>query len=257
MIGIGSPTFCQVPFLNMLEDISEHFDLWEILAEGEDRLELLRDGAAYGRDSLGMNYQVHVPISDVNVGSVHEPMRLAAMNEIKQTILMCHQMEIPLVTVHPGFVQGIAFLNRARALEKTKQSVNELASFARDNSVLLAIENMPANINATCTTATELLEVAEEAGIGLCFDMGHANTAGQMDEMLKLAGKFRNVHLHNNEGNWDQHNEVDAGTADIRKILEVLAQSYHGNLIIEATDLEPGISSKKKIESILRNVSAP
>ena len=38
------------------------------------------------------------------------PMRIAAMNEIKQTILMCHRMDIPLVTVHPGFVQGIAFL---------------------------------------------------------------------------------------------------------------------------------------------------
>ena len=257
MIGIASPTFCQVPFQKMLEEISEHFRLWEILSEGEDRLELVREGIAYGRESLDMVFQVHVPISDVNVGSVYEPMRLAAMNELKQTVLMCHQMEIPLVTVHPGFVQGIAFLNRARALEKTKESVKELASFAREHSIILAIENMPANINATCTTASELLEVAEAAGIGLCFDMGHANTAGQTDELLRLAGKFRNVHLHNNDGSWDQHNEVDEGTADIRKIMGVLSKSYHGNLVIEATDLGPGISSMKKIESILRDVSAP
>lgn len=257
MIGIASPTFCQVPFQSMLEEISEEFELWEILSEGEDRLELIRDGIAYGRDSLGMRYQVHVPISDVNIGSVHEPMRIAALNEVKQTIMMCHQMEIPLVTVHPGFIQGIAFLNKARAVEKTKESVRELASFAKDNSVVIALENMPANINATCTSADELLEVADSAGIGLCFDMGHANTAGQTDKMLGLASRFLNVHLHNNEGTWDQHNVVDDGTADIGKVLRALSGRYRGDLIVEATDLGPGIKSKQKIETILRDVSAP
>ncbi len=257
MIGISSPTFCQVPFLNMLERISEHFQLWEILSEGEDGLELVRDGIRYGKESLDMSFQVHVPISDVNIGSVHEPMRRAAMNEVKQTILMCHQLEIPLATVHPGFIQGIAFLNKAKALEKTKDSVKELATFARDNSVAIVVENMPANINGTCTTAAELLEVADSAGLGICFDMGHANTSGQIDEFLMLAGRFKNVHLHNNEGTWDQHNEVDDGTADIKKVLGTLRKSYDGNLVIESTDLEPGVSSKRKIERILRDLSAP
>ena len=257
MIGISSPTFCQVPFMNMLERMSEHFRLWEILSEGEDALELIREGVVYGRESLDMSFQVHVPISDVNIGSVYEPMRLAALNEVKQTILMCHQMEIPLATVHPGFIQGIAFLNKARALEKTKESVKDLAAFASDNSVVIAIENMPANINGTCTTAAELLEVVDSAGLGICFDMGHANTSGQTEELLKLVSRFKNVHLHNNEGTWDQHNEVDDGTADIEKVMTALRESYNGNLIIESTDLEPGVSSKRKLERILRDLTTP
>lgn len=257
MIGISSPTFCQIPFSNMLERISEHFQLWEILSEGEDSLELVREGVRYGRDSLDMSFQAHVPISDVNIGSVYEPMRLAAMNEVKQTILMCHQLEIPLATVHPGFIQGIAFLNKAKALEKTKDSVKELAAFAHDNSVVIAIENMPANINGTCTTASELLEVVDVADLGMCFDMGHANTSNEIDSFLKLAGRFKNVHLHNNEGSWDQHNEVDDGTADIAKIIGVLTKSYKGNLIIESTDLAPAVSSKRKLEKMLRDVTAP
>jgi sugar phosphate isomerase/epimerase len=257
MIGISSPTFCQVPFLNMLERISGHFQLWEIISEGEDGLELIRDSVGYGRESFGVNFQVHVPISDVNIGSVYEPMRRAALNEVKQTLMMCHQLEIPLATVHPGFIQGIAFLNKAKALEKTKESVKELAAFARDNSVVIAIENMPANINGTCTTAAELLEVVDSAGLGMCFDMGHANTSGQIDEFLKLAGRFKNVHLHNNGGTWDQHNEIDDGTADIKKVLEVLRKSYDGNLVIESTDLEPGVESKRKLERILSDLAAP
>jgi sugar phosphate isomerase/epimerase len=252
MIGIGSPTFCMTPFLNMLESISKSFELWEILSEGEDRLELIKDDVRYGRDSLGMRFQVHAPLSDVNIGSVHEPMRIAAVDEIKQAVMMCRQLEIPLVTIHPGFVQGIAFLNKARALEKTKESVKEIAAYAMDQSVTVVVENLPANINATCTQAAELLEAIEGSGLGICFDMGHANTAGQMDEMLKLVDRFKNVHLHNNDGQWDQHNRVDDGSSDLSKVVSVLKRSYRGNIIIESTDLESGEQSKRVLEALLR-----
>jgi len=252
MIGISSPTFCMTPFLDMLESISKCFELWEILSEGENRLELIKGDVRYGRDSLGMRFQVHAPLSDVNIGSVHEPMRIAAVNEIKQTIMMCRQLEIPLVTIHPGFVQGIAFLNKAKALEKTKVSVKEIATYASGQSVTVVVENLPANINATCTHADELLEAIEGSGLGICFDMGHANTAGQMDEMLRLVDRFKNVHLHNNDGQWDQHNRVDDGSADLSKVVSVLKKSYTGNIIIESTDLESGEQSKRVLEALLR-----
>ena len=252
MIGVGSPTFCLTPFMNMLEQVSEEFALWEILSEGEDRLELVREGIKYGRDSLDVEFQVHAPLSDVNIGSVHEPMRLAAMNEIKQTIAMCRQLDIPMVTVHPGFIQGIAFLKKATAVEKTAQSLKEIASFASDQSVSVAVENLPANINATCTQASELLEVIEGTDLGICFDMGHANTAGQIDEMLALVDKFRNVHLHNNDGDWDQHNKLNDGSADLTKVVKALKSHYKGNLIIESTDLESGAESRRILEKMLQ-----
>lgn len=251
MIGVASPAFCQMPFINMLEQISEHFELWEILSEGEDRLEQIGEGVRYGQESLGMSFQAHAPLSDVNVGSVHEPMRIAAVNEISQTIAMCRKLDIPIVTMHPGFVQGVAFLNRSKAVEMTKRSVVEIADFARDQSVKVAVENLPANINGTCTSAEELLRVLEGTDLEICFDMGHANTAGQLDAFLALAGRFGNVHLHNNEGEWDQHNAIDDGSADLVKVISVLRKSYKGNIVIESTDLESGSESKRKLEQLL------
>ena len=251
MIGIASVSFCQSPFMNMAELVSKKFKLWEILSEGEDRLELARDGIRYAKDSLDLEFQVHAPLSDVNIGSVNEPMRLAAVNEVKQTIIMCRQLDIPLVTVHPGFVQGIAFLDRSRAVEMTKISVKEIGSFATDHGVTVVVENMPANINGTCTNAAELLEVVDAAGLGICFDMGHANTAGQVDELLKLVRRFGNIHLHNNEGQWDQHNRVDDGSADLAKVVSVLKKSYSGNIIVESLDLDGGEESKIVLEKLL------
>jgi sugar phosphate isomerase/epimerase len=110
---------------------------------------------------------------------------------------------------------------------------------------------MPANVNATCTQAKELLEVIEGSGLGICFDMGHANTAGQLDDMLELVDRFSNVHLHNNEGQWDQHNRVDDGSADIGKVASVLKKSYRGNIIIEAIDLASGAESKRILTHLL------
>ncbi len=251
MIGIGSPAFCESPFYATAESISEHFELWEILSEGEDQLDLVREEVRRARTSLGLRFQVHAPLSDVNIGSVHEPMRLAAVEQIRETIAACRDLDIPLVTVHPGFVQGIAFLNRARAREKTKESLVEIDAVSREYDVDVAVENMPANINATCTAASELLSVIEGTELGVCFDMGHANTAGQLDQMLAQVQRFKNVHLHNNEGQWDQHNTIDDGTADIEAVVSVLKRSYRGNLVIEATDLASGVRSKKALEQIL------
>jgi sugar phosphate isomerase/epimerase len=156
------------------------------------------------------------------------------------------------VTVHPGFVQGIAFLDKRKAVEKTKESVKALSEFSKKHSVEIVVENLPANMNATCSTASELLEVLEGADVRMCFDMGHANTAVQVDEFLELVGRFGNVHLHNNQGQWDQHNKIDDGSADIHKVVSVLRRSYRGNIIIEATDLETGEESKSTLERLLR-----
>ncbi len=199
-----------------------------------------------------MKFQIHAPMTDVNIGSVYEPMRQAALKEIRSVISVCRELDIRLVTIHPGFVNGIAFLDRPKVFEATKRSVRELAPFARDNSVQLALENMPANINATCTAATDLVEAVQGTDVGLCFDMGHANTSNQLDEMLRHRSEFRNVHLHNNEGQWDQHNRVDDGTADLDVVLKALKDSYDGNLIIESTGFDEGVESKRILEDRLQ-----
>ena len=257
MIGIASPSFCFHTFDEVLEDISKSFSLWEILVEGEHRLETVRASMARVTESFDMRFQVHAPMSDVNIGSIHEPMREFATKEIANTIEACGEMGVSLVTIHPGFIGGIAFLDKSVVLTQTKRSLAELAPIAADNSVEIVLENMPRGINATCTTAAELIEVTSETGLGVCFDMGHANTAGQVEEFLKHSPMFRNVHLHNNDGSWDQHNQIDVGTADVRAVVRAIEQSgYEGNYIIESTDLASGIVSRNLLASLLEEPPA-
>ena len=257
MIGIASPAFCFHSFEEVLEDVSKSFGLWEVLVEGEHRLEVARASMARAMESFDMRLQIHAPMSDVNIGSIHEPMRKSATREIADTLEACGEMGVLLVTIHPGFVGGIAFLDKGAVRAQTRRSLAELAPVAADNSVELVLENMPRGINATCTTAAELIEATSEAGLGICFDMGHANTAGQVEEFLRHSSMFRNVHLHNNDGSWDQHNPIDVGTADVRAVVDAIEQSgYGGNYIIESTDLASGVVSRDLLANLLEKPTA-
>jgi sugar phosphate isomerase/epimerase len=235
----------------MLEQVSEHFELWEVLSEGLHMLRDVQDGIRHGRDSLGMRFQVHAPMSDVNIGSVYEPMRRASVAEIADVLSLSRALDIRVVTVHPGFVNGIAFLDKSQAFVKTVQSLKEIDIISKEHSVTVAVENMPSGINATCTTAQALFEAVEGTDLGICFDMGHANTAGEVEAMLRGVSRFRNVHLHNNGGQWDQHNRVDDGTADLSSVVGVLKASYGANIIVESTDLPSGVESRRILEKAL------
>jgi len=257
MIGVACPVFCSRPFPEMAEAIAEHFDMWEVLSEGMHCLDLVREELVRARDTLGLRFQVHAPMSDVNVGSVYEPMRTAAVDEVTHVMGLCRALDIDVVTVHPGFVNGIAFLDRPKALERTRVSVRRLAEVAEENGVVMALENLPANINATCTSAQDLLYVLEGTSASVCFDVGHANTSGEVDAMLRHVARFRNVHVHNNDGTWDQHNVIDQGTADVGKVVSALRGSYSGNIVIESTDLGTGVQSKAILERLLDPGPAP
>lgn len=251
MIGISCPVFCSTPLPKMAESIAQHFELWEVLSEGLHQLDLVRRELTDARETLGLRFQAHAPLSDVNIGSVYEPMRLAAVGEVRRAIESCRLLDIEVITVHPGFVKGIAFTDRSEVVRLTRRSIEELAAFAEEHGVVMAVENLPANVNATCTQAQELMSVIEGTTASICFDMGHANTAGEIDNMLKHVRRFRNVHLHNNEGQWDQHNVIDDGTADLQKVVSGLKGSYDGNLVIESIDLPQGVRSKAVLEKLL------
>jgi sugar phosphate isomerase/epimerase len=252
VIGIASPSFCFKDFSKTLEEIAEHFQLWEVLVEIEHCVEKVEPLIAEAKDSFDLHFQIHAPMSDVNIGSVYERMRSAAVDDIARTAEFCRKHGVDVLTIHPGFYLGIAFLNRSSVISQMKKSLKEVSATAVENSVIIALENMPKGINATCTTAAELIEAIEGTELGVCFDMGHANTAGQVDAMMEHVGLFRNVHLHNNDGSWDQHSVVDQGTADLAKVLASIARGgYEGNLIIETNDLESGVVSRQVLERLL------
>ena len=99
--------------------------------------------------------------------------------------------------------------------------------------------------------ALELQQVISDTDLSVCFDVGHANTTGQIDEMIETFGdRIVNVHIHDNNGERDQHLTIGDGNIDYVDVFSKLS-SYQGNFVIEARDLESAIESQDRIAEML------
>jgi len=99
-------------------------------------------------------------------------------------------------------------------------------------------------------TPEELLQLLSSFDLGICFDVGHANTMGKIDAFLAYKKRFVNVHLHDNLGERDQHLAVGEGNIDFKKLLASLS-GYQGRYVIEARSLKEAVVSRDRLSSII------
>ena len=247
MIGVSCTNLASENVEKVLERVSKDFQHWEIISEGEHHLPYVVDRLKDAMPSYDMTYSIHAPISDVNLGSLSERMREASTMEILLTMECAATLGIETVTIHPGhrpfIVDGIP---DARAEAMTRKSLRIIDRLSKDFGVKVALENMPDFFMLQGRSFEEFNSLIEGSEIGICFDIGHANTVGQMDEFLSLKDRFVNVHVHDNDGSGDQHLTVGDGNAPVEKALRSL-NSYKGNLIIEAKSLESAVESRERM----------
>ena len=87
--------------------------------------------------------------------------------------------------------------------------------------------------------------------LGICFDIGHANTMGQIDDMVETFGdRIVNVHIHDNNGQRDEHLTIGDGAIDFDRVLGLLS-SYRGNYIIESKNLDSAVESQSRLKKML------
>ena len=99
-------------------------------------------------------------------------------------------------------------------------------------------------------TQEQLLEAIEGTELRVTFDVGHAHHAGFLDEWLDHVHLFRNFHIHDNDGSWDQHAVLGSRTIPFDKVLKAM-EPYKGSYIIECSKYEEGVESKGVLEGWL------
>jgi len=106
-----------------------------------------------------------------------------------------------------------------------RHSVDALRPVSRASGVRIAIENAG---RGQLPTLARLLDLYEPDFLGLCYDSGHGNVAGNgLDYLDRLRHRLLSVHLHDNDGTADQHRPVFTGTVDWNRLSDVLARSSY------------------------------
>lgn len=142
--------------------------------------------------------------------------------ELKSNLDAAALMGIPLAVIHPiaWYSSEVKYGDWVRA---NMAFLSPLAEYARGKGIKLCIENMPSDREAPDnhlygSCALNISALAEKLGVGICWDVGHANISGykQSEQLEILKGKLDVLHIHDNggKGQKDAHLLPFDGTVD-------------------------------------------
>jgi arsenate reductase (thioredoxin) len=187
---------------------------------------------------LGVSvWSVHPP-DRYNLAAVDETERAAAVDEIRSFVDIASELGAAVVSFHAGHV-----LPKERPVEESVKhlhdSLDKLAEHTRGTPVTLGIETLPPGPHELSNQ--QIVEEARrgtQAAFGVVLDTGHANIARDLAGVPQMIGRrLMNLHLHDNDGERDQHDMPGTGTTDWRQVMaDLRAADYRGPLMLEVAD---------------------
>jgi len=256
MIGMSCTQFGIFDPENIMDMVSKDFELWEIFSEAENAVTKFSSKFNEIKGSYDMSYSIHAPICDINIASVNDKMREAAIGEMLKTMEHANRMDVRTVTIHPGIYSMVLYDVKERSVELSKRSLKEIEKGAREYGVTAAVENMPSFGIMMGQTPDGLLDLIDGTDLMICFDIGHANTMGLINECIDaFGGRIVNIHIHDNIGKNDDHMTIGEGSIDFMRVLSKL-KWYKGNYVIESRNMESAIISKGRLEELMRRTNS-
>jgi len=250
MIAASSPAFSAMPFPQVLETIASNFQAWEVVAEGRHDLRAIEKEFLELAPSYDLEFSAHAPMSDINIGSLNPRMQEAAMKELTAGLEACHRLGMDVYTVHPSFLTPIGMVCKDKVLEVAKASLRRLDRLSQELGVKVGLENMPQGPFSMGTTPQALVGMIEGTGLGICLDVGHANTMGLLPEFMALKPRLVNLHVHDNMGRYDEHLPIGDGTVDFGLVVSKLAD-YGGRFVIESRGVADALVSRDRLAAML------
>jgi sugar phosphate isomerase/epimerase len=199
----------------------------------------------------GVGFSMHGPFLETNLGSYLDEIRTVSRERVLDAVRFSAGMGADPIVVHPGY----SFFRKLKEFDREIharfiEDLGTIAEEARSLGVRIALEN----VFMSYFYFRELGEFAAirdaVPGIGVTLDIGHAYiskcTAKHPDPEGAIIDDVRrmgvenlfHVHLHNNDGNRDDHDFVE-GSIDMARVLKGLNElGYDGKVVIETLDIE-------------------
>lgn len=153
------------------------------------------------------------------------------MNEIE----LCSRLGARCLVMHPETLG----LNQPRDMLRGDE-VAEIAAYARQQDVLLLLENTPNGMWALDEVLGRIGEDPEETNIGICIDVGHAHISTDAGEKpiraytTRYGSQLRHVHFSDNNGDKDAHLPPGQGSIEWPDVFVILADvGYAGSCVLE------------------------
>lgn len=166
-----------------------------------------------------------------------EPARRLAVENLKCEGRLASRLGGRIAVVHCSDLksQGVSAAERTLRIDMLKKSIAELGQFGWSIGISYAFENLsPAHpIGGNVAELAGLLCEVNAPSAGMCFDVAHANLAGDPVKAVgETRGKIIYVHLSDNFGKTDDHKMPGHGSIDCKAVLTELVRCGYGNTIM-------------------------
>lgn len=223
------------PLATVLDTLAPYTEYVEIMDDGPH---LLTDADLL--HSYSYKYSIHAPSRGVNLASVLEPIRRAAVEVIRDTFSIAAEVDAPVV-IHPGYIAWE--YERELAGKNLRASLAQIRSDAADYGVTYFIENM-GNWGYFYLKTPD--DIALLDGALFCLDVGHANECGDLPAFLEVP--FSHIHLHDNDGRHDSHSAIGTGNIDFDAVMTKVRENRVSHPVIEVETLEGALQSISALE---------
>ena len=193
-------------------------------------------------ESIGIAFDsVHLPFLSGGVSQSKDFMKVFNQR-MYASIDAAKMLGVKYAVLHPNTATlSPQKYKEEREHKKVVEHIAPYVDYANKIGVVLLIENMRTaadvpNGHRYCQSPNELCAVADELGIDVCWDFGHANISGvKQSEALTYIGKrLKHIHVNDNLGIKDDHLLPFMGNVDWRDAMHGLSLAeYDGTFMME------------------------
>jgi len=155
--------------------------------------------------------------------------RAHAITETKHAIHAAAECGAAYVVIHPIGVKWRKGFNLSERSASAFQSLEQLQSYAETHGVKMALENLdPPEDRMFRAIYQQVIEL----GMVYCYDNGHAFVDQDPSAIWKLMAPFvRTLHLHDNNGRKDTHDQLGTGQFPWQELRQWLKDSNYQGVI--------------------------
>lgn len=172
-----------------------------------------------------------------------------AIKFLKKEIILANKIGAQRITIHGG--QKDRPDRETLVIKNFKvliRNLKEIVKFGGKYGIKIGLENSFGS-EKLCRTPEDLLKVINSVkGLGITFDIGHANLVdpNPVRYFKKIKNFVINSHLHDNNGESDEHALIGKGNINFKEFLKECKNSnYHGPYILEIFPRENALRGKE------------
>jgi sugar phosphate isomerase/epimerase len=203
----------------LTEPIAEEAGYLEIVDNGSLKLTDVTTKVLADFAETGFRFTVHSPYENVNVASSDAVKRRASIDAVKKSLERASKFSALNVVIHPG--TGDSGVAREAAFGTNCESLMEVWDYSCSIGQHMAVENDIAHDNGLLVKPDDFRKFFALAGtrLPMLLDVGHANISRTLKEFVRdMSSDLAELHLHDNDGDWDQHLAIGKGTTDFGEI---------------------------------------